>query len=45
MNRTCQADGLLPLLDVGLAGFEGRGEGFLVAFGDGTGQGVFFGVG
>jgi hypothetical protein len=43
MNRICQADRLLAFLDDHLAGFEGRGEGLLVAVGDGTGEGVFFG--
>lgn len=45
MNRICQEAGLLALLDVHVAGFEGRGDGSFVAVGKGPGQGVvFFGV-
>jgi hypothetical protein len=37
MNRYSQADMLLTLLDLYLAGFQRSGEGLLVAVGDSTG--------
>ena len=43
MGSYCQVVELLPFLDLGLAGFEGFGDGLLVAALNGTRKGILFG--